>query len=219
MSCPRRKLLLLGASGFGREVLWVIDDIPPEQRDWEVVGFLDDDVDGARADAADKGVALPVLGAIRDYQPREEEVFFCAIGGSRSRLRVGERLRRRGAEFVNLIHPSARVHPSARLGTGILLSPLITLGPGCSVGDFVVLNASANVGSDARVEPGCFLGARSDVMAGAYLERGAFLGSHATVHPEVRVGAFATVAIGSVVLRRVPAEATLLGVPARPLAF
>lgn len=219
MSRVRRRLLLLGASGFGREVLWVIEDVPPESRDWEVAGFLDDNVEGARADMEGKGVPFPVLGTIRDHQPAADEVFFCAIGGSRARLAVGGLLRERGAEFVNLVHPSSRVHPSATTGTGMILGPLTTFAPNCTVGDFVILNASANVGADATVEDGCFLGARCDVMAGAHLERGAFLGSHVTVHPRVRVGAFATVGIGSVVLRRVPAEATLLGVPARSLAF
>jgi sugar O-acyltransferase (sialic acid O-acetyltransferase NeuD family) len=213
------RLLLLGASGFGREVLWVIEDLAPADRGWEVAGFLDDDVEGARADLAGKGVEIPVLGTIRDHQPAEGEVFFCAIGGSRARLAVGGMMRGRGARFVNLVHPSARVHPSAAVGSGIILGPLTTLAPGCAVGDFVVLNASANVGADAVVEEGGFLGARVDVMAGARLERGAFLGSHVTVHPGVTVGEFATVGIGSVVLRRVPAGGTLLGVPARPLAF
>ena len=219
MSRARRRLLLLGASGFGREVLWVIEDLPPESRDWEVAGFLDDNVDAARADLEGKGVAIPVLGTIRDHQPADGEVFFCAIGGSRARLAVGGLLRERGAGFVNLVHPSARVHRTAAIGTGMILGPLTTFAPNCTVGDFVVLNASANVGADAVVEDGCFLGARCDVMAGARLERGAFLGSHVTVHPGVTVGEFSTVGIGSVVLRRVPAEATLLGVPARSLAF
>jgi sugar O-acyltransferase (sialic acid O-acetyltransferase NeuD family) len=215
----RRKLLIVGASGFGREVLWVIEDLPAEQRGWLVAGFLDDNVDAARASLKGSGVHLPVLGAIRDHEPAGDEVFFCAIGGSRARLAVGGMLRARGAEFVNLVHPSARVHRSARTGTGLILGPLTTFAPGCTVGDFVVLNASANVGTDATVEDGCFLGARCDVMAGARLERGAFLGSHVTVHPGVTVGAFSTVGIGSVVLRRVPAGGTLLGVPARSLAF
>jgi sugar O-acyltransferase (sialic acid O-acetyltransferase NeuD family) len=219
MSRARRRLLLLGASGFGREVLWVIEDLPPEARDWEVAGFLDDNVEAARADLEGKGVSIPVVGTIRDHQPAPDEVFFCAIGGSRARLAVGDTLRERGGEFVNLVHPSARVHRTARMGTGLILGPLTTFAPNCTVGDFVVLNASANVGPDAVVEDGAFLGARCDVMAGARLERGAFLGSHVTVHPGVTVGAFSTIGIGSVVLRRVPEGGTLLGVPARSLAF
>lgn len=197
----------------------MIDDLPAQAREWEVAGFLDDDVDRARADMAAKGVSLPVVGSIRDHRPADDEVFFCAIGGSRARLAVGGMLQERGGEFVNLVHPSSRVHPTAAVGAGLILGPLTTLSPGCTVGDFVVLNASANVGTDAVVEAGSFLGARCDVMAGAHLERGAFLGSHVTVHPGVRVGEFSTIGIGSVVLRRVPAGATLLGVPARSLAF
>lgn len=217
MSKARRKLLILGASGFGREVLWVIEGMSDRKRDWDVTGFLDDDVPNARRSLAGKRVHYPVLGAIHDHQPQPDEVFFCAIGGSRSRLAVAQQISERGGDFVNLIYPSALVHPTVRLGKGILISPLAGLSPNCTVGDFVVLNASAGAGHDVALEDGCFLGARCDVMGGAHLERGVFLGSHVTIREGVRVGAFATVANGATVLRHVPAAVTVFGTPAKAL--
>lgn len=213
------RLLLLGASGFGREVLWVVDDIRAERGGVDVVGFLDDDVDGARVRLAALGVDLPVLGPIRGHAPRAGDAFFCAIGRARARLAVAEALRERGAEFMTLVHPSARVHPSVSVGAGVLLSPLTTLEPNSRVGDFVVLNSSAAVRADAVVEDGCFVGAHCEVMSGAYLARGAFLGGHVSVECGVRVGAFATVGSGSAVRHPVPPEASALGVPANVLAL
>jgi sugar O-acyltransferase (sialic acid O-acetyltransferase NeuD family) len=219
MSGAKRDLLILGASGFGREVLWVIDDIPEASRGWRVAGFLDDDVPRARRSLDMMGVALPVLGTIRDHQPRSDELFVSAIGMSRPKLAVCGEMKRRGAQFANLIHPSARLHPTVVTGDGLFMSPLSGFSPGCVVGDFVALSASAGAGHDVTIGDGCFLGARCDVMGGATLGRGVFLGSHATIHPGVRVGDFVTVGIGSVLLRSTPADVSLFGVPARELAI
>jgi len=214
MTSPLR-LLILGASGFGREVLWVADAIPASARPWRMAGFLDDDVDGARASLAAAGVVHPVLGSIRDHVPAPDEVFFCAIGGSATRLRVSAALADRGARLVTMVHPSAQVHPDAVIGDGTIVGPLCTVGSAARLGRAVVMNASAGVGPDAVVEDGVFLGSRCDVMPGAIVETGAFLGAHVTVHPRARVGARSIVGIGSTVVAPVAAERTYLGVPAR----
>ncbi len=35
-------LIIVGASGFGREVLQIVKDISKEKQTWNVLGFLDD---------------------------------------------------------------------------------------------------------------------------------------------------------------------------------
>lgn len=211
------RLLILGASGFGREVLWVIDDLPATT-EWRVAGFLDDDVARATAELVASRVSIPLLGTIRGHQPADDELFFCAIGNSRSRLAVGHSIRSCGGRFVSLVHPSALIHPSATIGEGTIIGPLCTVGPGSRVGDFAILNASASVGSNVELGAGTFVGARTDLMDGSVLERGAFLGGHVTVHPRARVRAFTTVGIGSTVLHDLASESTYFGMPARRLA-
>lgn len=213
----RARLVIIGAGGFGREMLWTAGDVPAEGRDWEVGGFIDDDVDRARAELARLGFAVPVLGSVNDFRPADGDRLTCAIGAPRAKLRVCEALRARGGRFADVVHPSAVVHASARTGEGLVLRHFSGISVNCAVGDFVTVNSSAGLGHDAVVEDGCTLSAHADVMGGARLERGALLGSHAAVLPGATVGAFATVGAGTVVLRRVKPEATVFGVPAREL--
>jgi len=49
------------------------------------------------------------------------------------------------------------------------------------------------------------------------IERGAFVGVHCVILPGVTIGARAIVAAGSVVIRDVPKEVTVAGVPAKPV--
>ncbi len=53
------------------------------------------------------------------------------------------------------IHPTAVVHPSARLGEGVVLGPYSIVGPGVSIGAGTVLDAHATVESNARIGANC----------------------------------------------------------------
>lgn len=219
MARKRLKLLILGASGFGREVLWTASDVPEEQRNWEVDGFLDDDLENVRTELRAKQCHTPVRGTIRDYHPSPGEVLVCAIRTPRVKLAVCDELRARGALFTNVVHPTALVHSSAELGTGIILRHYSGISPNSRVGNDVMVNSSAGPAHDTVIGDGCSLGAHSDVLGGAHLGRGVSIGSHAVVMPSARVGDFAVVGVGSVVLRRVAPGTTVFGVPAKRLDF
>lgn len=215
----RERLLIVGAGGFGREVLWTAQEVPADRRAWEVAGFLDGDVDGARRELADKGVALPVVASPADYMPREGDVLVCALADPRAKLAVCEELRARGARFASVLHPTALLHTSAVVGEGLIMRHYSGISPNAVVGDFVTINFLAGTAHDTVVGDGCVFGPHSDVMGAATLDRGVLLGSHAAVLPGANVGAFATVGAGSVVVRRVAAGTTVFGVPARRLGF
>jgi acetyltransferase-like isoleucine patch superfamily enzyme len=50
---------------------------------------------------------------------------------------------------------------------------------------------------------------------GVMIEDGAFIGTNATIIPRIRIGKWATVGAGSVVVRDVPPYATVVGNPAK----
>ena len=215
----RERLLIVGAGGFGREILWTAEDVPADRRSWEVGGFLDADVDGARRELAEKGVDLPVVASPADYRPRDGDLLVCALADPRAKLAVCEELRARGARFGSVLHPTALVHASAVLGEGLIMRHYSGISPNAVVGDFVTINFLAGTAHDTVVGDGCVFGPHSDVMGAAVLGRGVLLGSHAAVLPGARVGDFATVGAGSVVVRRVGPGTTVFGVPARRLDF
>lgn len=210
-----KRLLIVGAGGFGREVLaWAEDvanaaDRPP----WSDVAFLDGDpnaLDGYRVDNQ-------IVGDPDTHAPSGDEVFACAIGDPAAKLRVCRSLRDRGARFTTLVHPTAMVGPRCRLGEGVVLCPQATLTVDVTLGDFVALNARAGVGHDAVLGDGCTVSAYCDITGRCRLGEGVFLGSHAAMLPGSTAGEYARVAAGSVVYRRVAPHATVSGAPAKRL--
>jgi sugar O-acyltransferase (sialic acid O-acetyltransferase NeuD family) len=213
----KRKLIFLGGGDLCRELLWTAQLIPADQRDWEPFGVLDDNVEGARTHMLRREITLPVLGSISDYKPMSDEVFIPAIGKPINKLNATELLESRGATFINLIHPSAQISLDARLGRGIFIFANSIVSVGACLHDFVTLNAFVLVGHDARIGRGCSLNPGAIVTGNVTLGRGVTMGTQASIAPQLEVGDFATIGIGSAVVNSIPADLTVVGVPARAM--
>jgi sugar O-acyltransferase (sialic acid O-acetyltransferase NeuD family) len=213
----KRRLVVVGAGDFARELLWACSDLPLEQREWQDICFVDDNLEGARERLQRYQLSFPVIATTCEFSPSEDDVLICAIGDPRSKLNACERLQARGGSFTNVIHPSVAVGPGAMLGNGVIVTRFSGVGVDVHIGNFVTINSYSGCGHDAVLEDGCTVSAHCDITGHAHLERGVFLGSHAAVMPGVRVGAFATVAAGSVAFRNVKAGETVIGVPAKAI--
>lgn len=207
------RLIIVGAGGFGREVLQWVSAASEPQRRWGQVAFLDQ-----RPDALSSfGLDELLIGAPASYVPSERDLFLCAIGDPRTKLRVTQSLRASGAKFTTFVHPTAIVGARVTIGPGTIVCPGAVLTTDATIGDDVHVNVYATIGHDVRIGRGCTLSSHVDVTGGAILEEGVFLGTHASVLPSVRVGAYATIGAGSVAMRNVPPGATVVGVPARKI--
>lgn len=208
-----KRLLIVGAGGFGREVLSWARDAQSAQGGWQIAGFLDTNP------KALEGFPCPaeILGDPLTYQPGDDDLLVCAIGDPATKLQVCRDLQARGGRFPTLIHPTAVIGGDCRIGEGSLLCPGAVITANVTLGDFVMLNVYATVGHDAVIGAGCTLSAHTDVTGNARLGEGVFLGSHAVVLPGAQVGDYAVVGAGSVVLRNVRARTTVVGVPAKQI--
>ncbi|MCC5835941.1 MAG: acetyltransferase [Opitutales bacterium] len=206
-------LILIGAGDFGREVLaWALD-AQSAGADWRVKGFLDDN---PRAlDGYDLG--FEVLGDVESYQPAEGDVFVCSIGQPLLRAKVWEQMKAKAARFTRVIHPSAIVGPRVELGEGVILCPQVVLTCDLSIGDNSSLNVAVAVGHNVRIGRHCQISSFADITGHAVVGDGVFFGSRVSILPNQRVGDYATVGAGSVVIRAVEPHSTVFGNPAKTI--
>jgi len=206
-----KKLLIIGAGGFGREVLeYALDIIEAGQADWEIGGFLDD-----KSHALENySYEYKVVDTISTHKVSDEYVYICAIGDPEAKLKLGRKFLSDGAKFINIIHPKAKVGRTCKVGVGVVLCPESLITSDASVGNFVALNMRSVCSHDAVIGDGCTLSSFCDVTGFATLGEGVFLGSHTVICPSVKVGDYAVIGAGSVVLNDIPANKLAYGVPA-----
>ena len=206
-----KKLIIVGAGGFGREVYAWAKDHPDCGTIWAIAGFLDDDA------AALDGYNYPVgvIGSIAAHQQTADELFVCAIGAPLIKKKVCQALLARSATFVSLVHPSVILGENIQLGNGVVLCPRVTLTADISIGDFVAINCHSSVGHDAVIGDWATISGHCDLTGNTRCGTGAFLATGVRIVPSKSVGEFAYVGAGAVVIRSVKDGQKVFGNPAR----
>lgn len=208
-------LVIIGAGRFGAETAELAKQISRVKPKLKLVGFLDDNK------TEEEVSGYPVLGGIEavydllETSPDAKAVV--AIGDTKMKKKVVGAYADAGLSFTNLIHPSAIVPESVKLGLGCIITAGCILTVDISIGDHVILNLSTTVGHDAvigdytTVNPQVAINGRNVIGQGVYIGTGAKL-----IH-EIKIGDWTLIGAGAVVSNDIPSGVLAVGVPAKPI--
>jgi len=140
-----------------------------------------------------------------------------AVGNPKVKKTLFADMKSRGGHFSTLMHPSAVVARTARLGEGVVVCPQAFISADATVGDLCTINGSASVGHDVKLGSFATLSAHVDLTGWVQVDECVFFGSGARVLPKVKIGAGARIGAGAVVMRSVPADAVVYAPPAKRL--
>lgn len=204
-------LVIIGAGGFGREMVAWAEQSIQSGKDWIFKGLIDDDLDALRR----RPTPAPLLGTIRDYQPKSDEVFICAMGVPKNKKECSELIASRGGRFTRLIHRTAVLGHEVDCAEGVVLCPYTVVSANNKLGKGVAVNLHSSVDHDAVVGDWTQINCHCDLTADVKVGREVFMGSSVSVIPGVVIGDHAYIGAGAVVLRDVPVGVKVVGNPAR----
>jgi sugar O-acyltransferase (sialic acid O-acetyltransferase NeuD family) len=215
-----KRIVVIGAGGFAREVRWLIEEInrASPTPEFEFKGYAVSDL----SKLGEHDSREEVLG---DYEWIEAhrgdvDVLTIGIGTPGSRLKVSSELEQRfpELEWPSLVHPSAiydrarcRLEKGTLFCAGVIGTVNVLLEP------FAMVNLACTLGHEAVLGRGCVLNPTVNISGGVVLEEGVLVGTGAQILQYVRVGRNATIGAGAVVTKDVPPGQTVVGIPARPL--
>jgi sugar O-acyltransferase (sialic acid O-acetyltransferase NeuD family) len=153
---------------------------------------------------------LPANGAVPG-------VAHVAIGEAAVRERISRALLQAGVQLLTVAHPAAVVSGSARLAPGVFAAAHCVIGPQAVLGQGVIVNHGAVVDHDCAVGEWSHIAPNATLGGGVGIGRSVLVGAAATLLPGVQVGDRAIIGAGAVVIRDVPPQTKVAGVPARAI--
>lgn len=205
-------LIIVGASGFGREVLQMVRDINAIHESYNVLGFIDDNLNAL--DNFECG-GVKVLGKISDWKPIADERYALAIAAPKIKEKVVTKLLSQGCEFETIFHPSSVVKDFTSIGEGVIFFARVGVSVNVEIGNFVFLNSDVGVGHDAKIGDFCTVMPKCNISGATVLGRCVNVGAMAATLPGVKAGDYSTIGMNSAVIRNVESGATVMGVPAK----
>ena len=196
-----KDIYIVGAGGFGREVLWLIQRINNVNFEWNIKGFIDDNksIQNTTIDE------YPVVGTIDDLKTIDGYIVV-AIGNSHVKKNVIERISSiSNVKFATLIDPSVIISNRVNIGEGciicagniitvditignhVILNLDCTVGHDAIINDFVTVYPSVNISGNTRIGVCSEIGTGTKIIQGSFICDNVILGAGATVVKDITV--------------------------------
>jgi len=205
----KRRLIIVGAAGHGREVAHTFLLNHPAD---DFLGFLDDVSKGTTPEG------WPILGKLEDWPQWKDSEFVVGINDPRTRRSVVAKMESLGApNWGGVIHPSVVVHPSVKLGHGFMILGVVEMTLNITLGNFVSINRLVALGHDCVLGDFTAIGPLASISGNVSFGCGVDIGTSAAIRQGVSLGEGCGIGMGSVVVGDVPNNELVVGNPARLL--
>ena len=190
-----QKIVIVGAGGQGKDVLWTIMDINKASNVFDVIGFLDDNkkLHGKKING------YSILGGINWLSNKKEIGCVVAIGDSKIRERVVKKLKNFNVSFPSIIHPSVIMSEFVTVGKGTIIHAGAIIPPDSEIGNFVFINLRGQIGHDCKIKDFVSIMAGVNITGDTIIEKGAYIASGVTVRDDIKIGEWSVVGIGSAI--------------------
>ena len=213
-----QKIILLGSGGNSAEILDVLHALNRHhhQPKYECVGILDD----AEEKWGTKLSDVPILGPLSSAGDYPDCQFINGIGSPSTFRRKADILHRVAIpsdRYETIIHPTAYVSPTVKLGDGVVIFPNVTITSNVTIGNQVIILSGTVLNHDDVIGDYTCIASGVCVSGAVTVGPSCYLGCNASLIQNITIGEGSLVGIGAVVLRDVRPNTVVVGNPAREL--
>ena len=210
-----KPLYIVGAGGFGREVIWLAETINEDNLTWEIMGFVDDD-----SSLWDKMIdGYNVYGGL-DYLEAMDSDVWCvvAVGNAKIRKRIVDRYSKSThIKYATLISTDTKIGIGSDVGEGSMICAGNIITVDAVIGRHNIINLDCTVGHDARLADFVTLYPSVNVSGHVHIGNTTEIGTGTQIIQGISVGSGTIIGAGAVVIRDIEDDVTAVGSPARAI--
>ncbi|MDL2314900.1 acetyltransferase [Bacteroidales bacterium OttesenSCG-928-C19] len=205
------KAIIVGAGTYGQVYSEYL------KNEYEIVGFVDDNNELWGASINN----IPVLGSFDFLASQKRDIsVFVPIGNNTVRVLLLEKLIELGFNTPSFIHKQTIIHTSVKLGKAVYILPGTNIMPCTELNDFVMVSMGVNIAHHNIIGKGCFFSQGTNIGASITIEEKAYFGIGSTLMTGVKnVGKNSLIGAGAVIIKDIPKNAIVAGVPAKILRY
>jgi len=204
-----RDLVVIGV-GFP-DIVQIIDDINNDKKQFNFLGFLDDNPNLKKYDL----FGNKVIGNI-DWLDTQKNVYVINTVGRNTKIRniVNKKLIEKNTLQINLVHPSVNLK-YVKIGNGNIISKNVYLEAKSTIKSNCMILSNVTIGHDCVINDNCFIGPGAHILGGVTLNKNCFIGSGSVIHPKIKLEDDTTVGINSCIFKDSIKGGTYLSLPSK----
>jgi sugar O-acyltransferase (sialic acid O-acetyltransferase NeuD family) len=213
------KTFIFGASGFAKEVEWLIYEINKTSKlKFDIANFVVSDNDyslGVNVNGID---VISESIYFSEYHKKESHNCIIAVGSPKIREMIFNKIKSDKTIFPNLIHPSVIYDERfVKFNEGAIICAGSILTTNILIGNFVHVNLDVTIGHDgiindfSTVSPGVHISGKVTIYSNC------FIGTGANILEDLSIVSNATIGSGAVVTKSINEIGTYVGIPAKKI--
>jgi len=208
----KSNLYIIGAGGFGREIESYLEKIPENEKDFNVVGFLDSSPEALNKYPSE----LKILGNPTNFEFSINDKCIIAIADCNTKEKLYFFLKEK-VEIISFISPFSYVGNYVDIGPGSIICPNATITTNITMGICSTINLGSQIGHDVTIGNFTSIMANVDIGGSCTISEKVFIGSGATIIPKRNIESNAKIGAGSVVISKVYKNESVFGNPAKKI--
>ncbi|MDQ0156908.1 acetyltransferase [Robertmurraya andreesenii] len=151
------------------------------------------------------------------FSPEEVELVNAigSISDTSLREKLFTEFKSQGYFFSSVIHPSAIIASTVKLGEGIQILAGVVIQPFVKVDDNTIVNTSATIDHDCYIGKHCHIAPGCILSGSVNIDEGTHIGTGSTIIQNIRIGKKVLIGAGSLVIKDVLDNKVVYGTPAK----